>query len=145
MKTILERWNKFCLEQKLFEVVSPITGKSFQMPEEIYEGTGNDWEEDGVVVKNIPMNLITMLRKQGETMVNHINTGRLTMTDSLPVLWYDLDKEQLIIDDGNHRIFGKWLNGENTFDAIVYSSSWHPMLRSVYRDEEIFNWSDDYR
>jgi hypothetical protein len=145
MKLILERWNRFCLEQKLFEVVSPITGKSFQMPEEIYEGTGNDWEEDGVVVKNIPMNLITMLKRQGETMVNHINTGRLTMTDGLPVLWYDLDKEQLIIDDGNHRIFGKWLNGENTFDAIVYSSNWHPVLRSVYGDEEIFDWSDDYR
>ncbi len=140
MKLLMERFKKFLTEG----VKSPITGKVFQMPPEIYEGTGND-EDDAVLVKNIPMNLITMLRSQGDAILRDIRRGELSMTEGLPLLWYDLNKEQLIIEDGNHRIFQKWLSGDDTFDALVYSSDWHGYLRSVYEDEDIFEWREEDR
>jgi hypothetical protein len=140
MKLLMEQWKKYLAEG----VTSPITGKVFEMPPEIYEGTGND-EDDAILVKNIPMNLITMLRPQGEAILRDIQRDELSMTEGDPVLWYDLDKEQLIIDDGNHRIFQKWLAGADTFDAKVYSSSWSNYLRSVYEGEEIFDWGEEYR
>jgi hypothetical protein len=114
------------------------------MPEEIYQGTGND-EEDAIFVKNIPMDTLTMLKSQGERIISNIQRGKLSMTEGLPLLWYDLDKKQLIVDDGNHRIFQKWLGGENTFDAEVYSSDYHNYLRSVYEGEEAFDWDEEYR
>jgi hypothetical protein len=140
MKLLMERFRRYLNEG----IKSPITGEVFEMPPEIYEGTGND-EEAAILVKNIPMNLITMLRSQGEAALRDIRRGEPSMTEGLPLLWYDLDKEQLIIDDGNHRIFQKWLAGEDTFDALVYSSDWHGQLRSVYEGEEIFDWGEDYR
>jgi hypothetical protein len=140
VKLLMERFKKFLTEG----VKSPITGKVFQMPPEIYEGTGND-EDDAVLVKNIPMNLITMLRSQGDAILRDIRRGELSMTEGLPLLWYDLNKEQLIIEDGNHRIFQKWLSGDDTFDALVYSSDWHGYLRSVYEDEDIFEWREEDR
>jgi len=140
MKLLMERFKKFLTEG----VKSPITGKVFQMPPEIYEGTGND-EDDAILVKNIPMNLITMLRSQGDAILRDIRRGELSMTEGLPLLWYDLNKEQLIVEDGNHRIFQKWLSGDDTFDALVYSSDWHGYLRSVYEDEDIFEWRGEDR
>jgi len=141
MKLIMENWRKYLF---LEGVTSPITGKVFQMPPEIYEGTGND-EEDGIFVRNIPMNLITMLRSQGEAILRDIHRGELSRTEGMPILWYDLDKKQLIVEDGNHRIFQKWLAGEDIFDAIVYSSHWHGQLRSVYEGEDIFEWNEEDR
>jgi len=136
----MESWRKYLVEG----VTSPITGMVFQMPPDIYEGTGND-DEDAILVKDIPMNLITMLNSQGEAILRDIRRGELSMTEGLPLLWYDLDKEQLIVDDGNHRIFQKWLAGEDTFDALVYSSDWHSQLRSVYEGEDIFEWDEEVR
>ena len=140
MKLLMEQWKKYLAEG----VKSPITGKVFQMPPEIYEGTGND-DDDAILVKNIPMNLITMLRSQGDAILRDIRRGELSMTEGLPLLWYDLNKEQLIIEDGNHRIFQQWLAGDDTFDALVYSSDWHGYLRSVYEDEDIFEWREEDR
>ena len=136
----MERFRRYLNEG----IKSPITGEVFEMPPEIYEGTGND-EEDAIFVKDIPMNLVTMLKQQGEHILSDITRGELSMTEGDPVLWYDLDKKQLIVDDGNHRIFQKWLAGADTFDAEVYSSDYHNYLRSVYEGEEIFDWGDDYR
>jgi len=67
------------------------------------------------------------------------------MTEGLPVLFYHTEKKQLIVDDGNHRIFQRWLAGEDTFDAYVYSGSYHGSLRHVYDGEEEFDWSERYR
>ncbi len=140
MKLLFENWRKYLGEG----VTSPITGEIFKMPPEIYEGTGND-EEDAILVKDIPMNLITMLRTQGEAVLRDLRRNKPSMTEGLPHLWYDLDKEQLIIDDGNHRIFQQWVSGEDTFDALVYSSDWHGHLRSVYEGEDIFEWDEEVR
>ena len=140
MKLLMERFRRYLNEG----AKSPITGELFEMPPEIYEGTGND-EEDAIFVKNIPMNLVTMLKEQGENILSDITRGELSMTEGDPVLWYDLNKKQLIIDDGNHRIFQKWLNGADTFDAKVYSSDYSNYLRSVYEGEEIFDWNEEYR
>jgi len=134
MKLLMENWRGYLNE----------TGEAFEMPEEIYQGTGND-EEDAIFIKNIPMDTLTMLKSQGERIISHIQRGKLSMTEGLPLLWYDLDKKQLIVDDGNHRIFQKWLGGENTFDAEVYSSDYHNYLRSVYEGEETFDWDEEYR
>jgi hypothetical protein len=133
------------LEEVLGEEVIKEETSSFRLPQEILDGTGNDYEEDGILVKNIPIKAITMLKQQGEGMVADIQRGELSRTEGSPILWYDLDKQQLIIDDGNHRIFQQWLQGKDTIDAIVYSSDYHNYLRSVYEDEEKFNWDESYR
>jgi len=125
-------------------VKSPITGKVFPMPPQILEGTAFD-EENAVLIRDIPMNSITMLESQGAAILRDIQRGELSRTKGLPILWYDLSKEQLIIEDGNHRIFQKWLTGQDTFDAFVYSSDWSNYLRSVNDDEDIFRWSDNDR
>tara|TARA_Y100000034_G_scaffold132082_1_gene194239 strand:+ start:3767 stop:4795 length:1029 start_codon:yes stop_codon:yes gene_type:complete len=109
------------------------------LPEEIYGGTGND-EEDFVLVKNIPIRQLVMLKSQGEAILRDIDRGELSQTEGLPILFYDIDKKQLIVDDGNHRIFQKYLSGEDTIDALVYSSEWHSYLRPVYSGEEVFDW-----
>ena len=119
--------------------------EKFRLPPEIYDGTGND-EDEALLVKGIPMTELVMLKQQGERALRDILVKmEPSLTQGLPVLWYDLDKEQLIVDDGNHRIFQQWLAGANTFDAMVYSSHWHSQLRSVYEGEERFSWDEGYR
>jgi len=132
MKKLFENWNRFLEEE-------------FQLPPEILSGDNHTDEEEGLLVKNIPIKMITMLKSQGEAILRDIQRGAISRTSGLPVLWYDLEKEQLIVDDGNHRIFQDWLAGKNHIDAIVYSSSWHGWLRSVLGDEERFDWNEDYR
>jgi len=118
----------------------PEAGGNLNLPEEIYEGTGHDLE-DAILIKNIPVECLTMLQSQGDHILADIYRGELSHTEGLPVLYYNTDKNQLIVDDGNHRIFQLFLNGADHIDAMVYSSGWHPTLRSVYDGEEAFDWS----
>ncbi len=135
MKLIFENWRKYLIEQ-------------FQLPDEILKGEEEFDEEEGeegILVKNIPMQALSMLKSQGEAILRDIERGELSMTDGLPVLFYNTDVKQLIVDDGNHRIFQSWLAGKDHFDAYVYSGSYSTYLRHVFKDEEEFNWSGDYR
>ena len=113
----------------------------FRLPQEVLKGAN-----EPVLVKNIPMTAITMLKSQGETVLRDILVKmEPSRTEGLPELWYDTSKKQLIVDDGNHRIFQRWLAGEDKFDAMVYGSDWNSQLRSVYPGEEAFDWSEKYR
>ena len=113
----------------------------FRLPQEVLKGAN-----EPVLVKNIPMTAITMLKSQGEAVLRDILVKmEPSRTEGLPELWYDTSKKQLIVDDGNHRIFQRWLAGEDKFDAMVYGSDWNSQLRSVYPGEEVFDWSEKYR
>jgi hypothetical protein len=113
----------------------------FRLPQEVLKGAN-----EPVLVKNIPMTAITMLKSQGESVLRDILVKmEPSRTEGLPELWYDTSKKQLIVDDGNHRIFQKWLAGEDKFDAMVYGSKWNSQLRSVYPGEEVFSWDESYR
>ena len=113
----------------------------FRLPQEVLKGTN-----EPVLVKGIPMTAITMLKSQGEAVLRDILVKmEPSRTEGLPELWYDTSKKQLIVDDGNHRIFQRWLAGEDKFDAMVYGSEWNSQLRSVYPGEEVFDWSEKYR
>ena len=113
----------------------------FRLPQEVLKGAN-----EPVLVKNIPMAAITMLKSQGESVLRDILVKmEPSRTEGLPELWYDTSKKQLIVDDGNHRIFQRWLAGEDKFDAMVYGSDWNSQLRSVYPGEEVFDWSEKYR
>ena len=138
MKLLLENWRKYLNEE---------VDLGF-LPSEILRGEEEFDEEEGeegVLIKNIPMISLSMLRKQGEGILRDIERGELSMTEGLPILFYNTEKQQLIVDDGNHRIFQKWLDGEDYFDAYVYSGNYHGYLRHVYDGEEKFNWHEDYR
>lgn len=113
----------------------------FRLPQEVLKGAN-----EPVLVKGIPMTAITMLKSQGESVLRDILVKmEPSRTEGLPELWYDTSKKQLIVDDGNHRIFQKWLAGEDKFDAMVYGSDWNSQLRSVYPGEEVFSWDESYR
>ncbi len=113
----------------------------FRLPREVLKGAG-----EPVLVKGVPMTAITMLKSQGEAVLRDILVKmEPSRTEGLPELWYDTSKKQLIVDDGNHRIFQRWLAGEDKFDAMVYGSDWNSQLRSVYPGEEVFDWSEKYR
>jgi len=131
MKLLLENWRKYLNEELSF------------LPDEILRGGVES--EEGVLVKNIPMTSLSMTTSQGEQILTDIWRAEFSMTDGLPVLFYNTDKQQLIVDDGNHRIFQIWLKGEDYFDAYVYSGAWHDMLRHVYDGEEKFDWDEEYR
>ena len=136
MELILENWRKFLTEELGF------------LPDDILRGEEefDEYEgEEGILVKNIPMTSLSMVTSQGERVLSDISRGELSKTDGLPVLFYNIDKHQLLVDDGNHRIFQRWLEGEDSFDAYVYSGTYHGTLRHVYDGEEKFNWSEEYR
>jgi len=138
MKLLLENWKKFINENQEL---------SF-LPDEILRGEEefDEYEgEEGVLVKNIPMTSLSMTVSQGEQILTDIRRDELSMTEGLPVLYYNTSEQQLIVEDGNHRIFQKWLKGEDYFDAYVYSSAWHGYLRHVYDREEKFDWNEEYR
>ena len=48
--------------------------------------------------------------------------NRPSTTEGLPELW-DTEHSQLIVEDGNHRIFQAYLDGDRTFDAMVSSET----------------------
>jgi hypothetical protein len=136
MKLIMENFRKYLKENLNF------------LPDEVLRGEeyfDDEEGEEGVLVKNIPMASLSMLREQGEQIIKDVRRNELSMTEGLPVLWYNTDVQQLVVDDGNHRIFQKWLDGEDYFDAYVYSGSYNSYLRHVYDGEERFDWSEDYR
>jgi hypothetical protein len=136
MKLLLENWRGYLNEELNF-----LPNEILQGEEEFDEEGG----EEGVLVKNIPMISLSMLTSQGEQILTDIRSAKVSMTDGMPVLFYNTDKQQLIVDDGNHRIFQKWLGGEDYFDAYVYSGAYHGYLRHVYDGEEKFNWDEEYR
>lgn len=136
MKLLLENWRQYLNEELNFLPIEILQGE-----EEFDEEEG----EEGVLVQNIPFKSLSMITKQGEGVLSDIRRGELSMTDGLPVLFYNIDKKQLLVEDGNHRIFQKWLAGENGFDAYVYSGTYHGTLRHVYDGEEKFDWDDEYR
>jgi len=113
------------------------------------ESSEEDSSEEGFgeddIVKDIPITSLSMLESQGIGTLQDIWRGELSMSKGLPVLFYDTKRKQLIVEDGNHRIFQKWLNGEDTFDAYVYEGIWHEYLRPVYQGEKVFDWDEEYR
>jgi len=134
MKLLFENWKKYL-------------NLSF-LPDEVLRGEEEFDEEEGeegVLVKDVPMTALSMLASQGKHILADIWRGEFSMTEGLPVLFYNTEEKQLIVDDGNHRIFQKWLEGEDYFDAYVYSSAWHGMLRHVYDGEEKFDWDEEHR
>jgi hypothetical protein len=134
MKLLLENWREYLKEELNF------------LPDEVLQGEEDEGPTgEGVLVKNIPMTSLSMLTSQGEQILTNIWRGEASMTDGLPVLFYNSDKQQLIVDDGNHRIFQEWLQGKDYFDAYVYSANWHDALRHVYPGEEKFDWDEEYR
>ena len=136
MKLLLENWRQYLNEELNFLPIEILQGE-----EEFDEEDG----EEGVLVQNIPFKSLSMITKQGEGVLSDIRRGERSRTDGLPVLFYNIDKKQLLVEDGNHRIFQKWLAGENGFDAYVYSGTYHDTLRHVYDGEEKFDWDDEYR
>ena len=134
MKLLLEQWREYLNE-----------GLNF-LPDDVLQGEEDEGPTgEGVLVKNIPMTSLSMLDSQGIQILQDIWRNELSMTDGLPVLFYNSNEQQLIVDDGNHRIFQKWLQGEDYFDAYVYSSEWHDTLRHVYPEEVKFDWDEEYR
>ena len=134
MKLLLEQWREYLNE-----------GLNF-LPDDVLQGEEDEGPTgEGVLVKNIPMTSLSMLDSQGIQILQDIWRNELSMTDGLPVLFYNSSEQQLIVDDGNHRIFQKWLQGEDYFDAYVYSGEWHNTLRHVYSDEVKFDWDEEYR
>jgi hypothetical protein len=134
MKLLFENWKKYL-------------NLSF-LPDEVLRGEEEFDEEEGeegVLVKDVPMTALSMLASQGKHILADIRRGEFSMTEGLPVLLYNTEEKQLIVDDGNHRIFQKWLKGEDYFDAYVYSSAWHGTLRHVYDGEEKFDWDEEHR
>ena len=141
MKILIENWNKFISEATI------VRGINLEkiLPQEVLDGEEDFNEEEGVLVNNIPMKALSMLVKQGESIMADIDRDELSLTEGLPVLFYHTEKKQLIVDDGNHRIFQRWLAGQDTFDAYVYSGSYSSYLRHVYDGEEEFDWSEKHR
>ena len=135
-KPLSESRGKYSNEELSFLPIEVLRGE-----EEFDEEKG----EEGILVKNIPMTSLSMAASQGERILSDIWRNELSKTDGLPVLFYNTDEHQLIVDDGNHRIFQRWLEGEDFFDAYVYSGSYHNSLRHVYDGEEKFNWDEEYR
>jgi len=134
MKLLLEQWREYLNE-----------GLNF-LPDDVLQGEEDEGPTgEGVLVKNIPMTSLSMLDSQGIQILQDIWRNELSMTDGLPVLFYNSNEQQLIVDDGNHRIFQKWLQGEDYFDAYVYSGEWHDTLRHVYSEEVKFDWDEEYR
>ena len=104
-----------------------------------------DEGEEGILVKNIPMKTLSMLQTQGARILEDVWKGEISQTEGMPVLFYNLEEQQLIVDDGNHRIFQEWLKGKDHFDAYIYSGTHSNYLRHVYDGDEEFDWSEEYR
>ena len=93
MKLLLENWKKFINENQEL---------SF-LPDEILRGEeefDEDEGEEGVLVKNIPMTSLSMTVSQGEQILSDIHRDELSMTEGLPVLYYNTSEQQLIVEDG---------------------------------------------
>tara|TARA_B100001094_G_scaffold333431_1_gene412122 strand:+ start:8308 stop:9909 length:1602 start_codon:yes stop_codon:yes gene_type:complete len=123
--------------KKISNLLSFLPSEILQEKEEFNEEKG----EEGILVKNVPMTSLSMVKGQADRVLRDIRRGELSMTAGLPVLFYNAREQQLIVDDGNHRIFQRWLSGEDYFDAYIYSGSYHNYLRHVYDGEEKFNWN----
>jgi len=132
-----EDHNDLTKSKKISNLLSFLPSEILQEKEEFNEEEG----EEGIFVKNVPMTSLSMVKEQADRVLRDIRRGELSMTAGLPVLFYNAREQQLIVDDGNHRIFQRWLSGEDYFDAYIYSGSYHNYLRHVYDGEEKFNWN----
>jgi hypothetical protein len=138
MKLLLENWQRFMKENIDLSFLPP---EILNGEEEYDEEEG----EEGSLVKNIPMKALSMLETQGHRVLEDVWKGELSQTEGIPVLFYNIEEQQLIVDDGNHRIFQEWLKGKDHFDAYIYSGTYSNNLRHVYDGEKKFDWSEEYR
>ena len=109
------------------------------------EEEDSEFDDDYELRRGIRMTDISMTEKQAHAVMADILGGELSMTEGLPELFYDTRKNQLLVEDGNHRIFQQWLDGKNTFDAYVKEGDYHSWLAPIYEGETVFDWDDDYR
>ena len=138
MKLLLENWREYLNESLDLSFLPP----EILNGEEEYD---EDEGEEGILVKNIPMKTLSMLQTQGERILEDVWKGEISQTEGMPALFYNLEEQQLIVDDGNHRIFQEWLKGKDHFDAYIYSGTHSNYLRHVYDGDEEFDWSEEYR
>jgi hypothetical protein len=129
--------NKLAFPMKQLEL--PFPELSFSFSEEILDEI-EDSETGRALVKNIPFEKITMSKAQGDSILRHLRLDRPSQTSGLPELFWDTKYEQLIVEDGNHRIFQAYLDGDRTFDALVSSGDYNDYYRPVYEGEEKFEW-----
>jgi len=103
--------------------------------------------EDMILVENIPFSLIDMKIEQAEGVIRNLIKGRLSETKDYPIMFYYISEngDQLNVDDGNHRLFQRWLSGHDAFDAYIYSGTYHGYLAPVWKGEEKFDFSEDSR
>ena len=126
------------LSSSMGQLELPFKAMSFSISKEILDKI--DESETGYVfVKNIPFEKITMSKKQGDSILRDLDLKRMSMTEGPPELFWDSKLKQLIIEDGNHRIFQKYRDGDRTFDALM-SAGERSDYRPVYDGEEAFDW-----
>ena len=113
----------------------PFPELDFSLPDSLLSGPS-----DPILVKNIPFEKITMRKKQGDSILRDLRMNRPSMTEGLPELFWDTEHNQLIVEDGNHRIFQAYLDGDRTFDAMVSSGDYNNLYSPVYEGEERFDW-----
>jgi len=129
--------NKLAFPMKQLEL--PFPELSFSFSEEILDEI-EDSETGRALVNNIPFEKITMSKDQGDSILRHLRLDRPSQTSGLPELFWNTKYEQLIVEDGNHRIFQAYLDGDRTFDALVSSGDYNDYYRPVYEGEERFEW-----
>jgi len=117
----------------------PFSKMPFSFSEDLL-GEIEDSESGYTLVRGIPFEKITMSKGQGDSTLRHLRLGRPSMTEGLPELFWDTKHEQLIVEDGNHRIFQAYLDGDRTFDAMVSSGDYNDLYSPVGDDEEKFEW-----
>lgn len=129
--------NKLASIRKQLEL--PFPELSFSFSEEILDEIEKS-EAGRALVSNIPFEKITMSKAQGDSILRDLRLGRPSHTSGPPELFWDTKYEQLIVEDGNHRIFQKYMDGDRTFDALVSSGDYSDYYRPVYEGEERFEW-----
>ena len=94
------------------------------------------------LVKDVPIELISISPKQFRDVVNDINEGSVSRTPDEPItLIYDTGHQSFLVSDGMHRLIQKYLDGHKTIDAYIVKYDYPPVVNPYerYRLAELFN------
>lgn len=100
---------------------------------QLNRGVGKD---EMVQVNDFPLNKLSVSKRGMANAITDIKQGRPSQTNEPVLVFYNIDKQLYLVEDGYHRVAQAYLNKEKTIPVQIYSDRWSDYVANVYPENK---------